>query len=320
MPRVLLTHRILDEGLKVIESRGWDFVVADGTTRDRLKESVTQFDAIISMLTNKFDAAVFADAAGGPLRIVANYAVGYDNVDLDAAKQARIWVTNTPDVLTTATAEMAWTLVFAASRRIIEGDTLVRGGEWKGWTPTQLLGRQISGKTVGVIGAGRIGQAFAAMGKGLGVRVHYFARKSKPAFEAATGARWAPLDWLLKESDIISIHLPSTPQTRGLLSAEKLALMKDTAILVNTGRGNVVDEAALAAALRSKKIAAAGLDVYEKEPEVHPDLLTLPNVVLAPHLGSATIESRTAMAERCAKNIEEALAGRRPPDALIELT
>lgn len=311
--KTLLLAPIIESATKILRSRGLDVDVVERLDRAALCEAVKKYPAIISMLSYKFDADVFRAAEGGPLKIVANYAVGYDNIDLAAAAAAGIWVTNTPDVLTNATAEMAWALVFAAARRLIEGDALARSGTWKGWGPTQLVGREISGKTVGIVGAGRIGQAFARMGQGFGIKVLYFSRQHKEDFE---NARRVDLDTLCAESDIISIHLPKTDETAGMISARRIALMKTSAILVNTGRGTVVDEAALADALEEGLIAAAGLDVYEREPVIHPKLLTLSNVVLAPHLGSATQESRNGMANRCADNIVSVFEGKRPPDAL----
>jgi glyoxylate reductase len=318
MRRVLVTKPILDEGVAIFRTEGWEVEVLDGLDRAALLGAVGRYEAVVSMLSDRFDAEVFTAASGGPLKIVANYAVGYDNIDVVAAARAGIAVTNTPDVLTDATAEMSWALVFAAARRIVEGDALARSGRWSGWRPTQLVGTGISGKTVGIVGAGRIGRAFGRMGRGFGVKLVYWSRSRKPEFETETDASFASLEDLLRRSDIVSIHLPGGPATRHLLSADRLALMKPSAVLVNTGRGAVIDEAALAAALKNGRIAAAGLDVYEQEPVIHPALFGLTNVVLAPHLGSATRESRTAMAARCARNIAAAFRGEPPPDALLE--
>lgn len=312
--RILVTKPILNEALEALKPLG-AVDVAGGLSYDNLRAVVRDYDAIVSMLTDKFDAGMFEYAKGGPLRIVANYAVGHDNIDTVAAKAAGIWATNTPDALTEATAEMAWALVFAAARRLIEGDVLARSGEWKGWTPTQLVGSAISGGVVGIVGAGRIGQAFARMGAGFRVTVLYHNRKRDEKFER-TGAAYRDLDSLLAESDIVSVHLPANAESRRLISKERIAKMKPSAILVSTGRGNVIDEAALAEALKARRIRAAGLDVYENEPSIHADLIGLPNVVLAPHLGSATTSSRVGMALRCADNIRDAIAGRRPKDAL----
>jgi glyoxylate reductase len=320
MKRILIAKSILEEGIALLRAEGWTVDAVPVLDRAGLFEAVRRYDAVVAMLSDRFDEEIFAAAAGGPLKIVANYAVGYDNIDVAAATRAGIAATNTPDVLTAATAEMSWALVFAAARRIVEGDALARSGTWTGWHPTQLVGTGISGKTVGIVGCGRIGRAFGRMGSGFGVKLIYWSRSRKPEFEAEMGASFVELEDLLRRSDIVSIHLPGGPGTAQLLSASRIALMKPSAILVNTGRGSVIDEAALAAALRSGRLAAAGLDVYEKEPVIHSELFGLSNVVLAPHLGSATRESRIAMAARCATNIAAALRGERPPDLLASPT
>lgn len=314
--RVLITKPLIAPAIAAVREAGFEPFVQPIRDRRELLAAAGAVEAMVTMLTDKLDAEFFAAAKGGPLRVVANYAVGYDNIDVAAAEAAGVRATNTPDVLTEATAEMAWALVFAAARRIVEGDALVRGGQWRGWEPTQLVGAGVTGATVGVVGAGRIGRAFAAMGRGFGIRVLYYARTAKPEFEAETGARRVELDELMSTSRIVSIHLPGGPKTKGLIGARELALLSPGAILVNTGRGTVVDEEALVEGLKRGHPAAAGLDVYEKEPVVHPGLFALPNVVLAPHLGSATVKSRTLMAARCCANIRAALAGDRPPDAL----
>lgn len=314
--RVLITKPLIAPAIAAVREAGLEPFVQPIRDRGELLAAAGAVEAMITMLTDRLDAEFFAAAQGGSLRIVANYAVGHDNIDLAAAEAAGVRATNTPDVLTEATAEMAWALVFAAARRIIEGDALVRGGAWRGWEPTQLVGAGIANATVGVIGAGRIGRAFAAMGRGFGIRVLYHARTPKPEFEAETGARRVDLEELMASSRIVSIHLPGGDSTRGLIGARELSRLPPGAILVNTGRGTVLDEEALVAGLKRGQPAAAGLDVYEKEPVVHPGLFALPNVVLAPHLGSATATSRTAMAARCAANIRAALAGERPRDAL----
>ncbi len=314
--RVLITRPLIAPALAAIRGAGLEPFIQPLRDRRELLAAAASVEAMITMLTDRLDAEFFAAAKGGPLKIVANYAVGHDNVDLAAARSAGVWATNTPDVLTEATAEMAWALAFAAARRVVEGDALVRGGMWKGWEPTQLVGMGISGATIGVIGAGRIGRAFARMGRGFGVTVLYYSRTAQPAFETESGARRVELNALMAASDIVSIHLPGGAGTKSLVGTEQLAAMKPGAILVNTGRGTVVDEAALVEGLMQGRPAAAGLDVYEKEPVVHPGLLRLPNVVLAPHLGSATVKSRTQMAARCAANIRAALEGRAPLDAL----
>ena len=315
MNKILITKPIVERGLAAIRECG-DVTVADSISAEELAEAVTKYDAIVSMLTDKFTDEIFQKAKGGPLKIVANYAVGYDNIDVKAANAASIWGTNTPEVLTEATAEMAWALLFAIARKIPVGDAMVRPGTWKGWNPTQLVGGGVSHKTVGIIGAGRIGQAFGRMGAGFGIKILYHNRNANPSFEGATGAQYVPLETLMAESDFVSVHLPASPETKHMISSEMIAKMKTTAYFISTGRGNVIDEPALTLALKENRIAGAALDVYEFEPAVNADLLKLDNVVLAPHLGSATVESRMAMAERCAQNIQAATKNDPPLDAL----
>ncbi|HAA64756.1 MAG TPA: D-glycerate dehydrogenase, partial [Thermoanaerobacter sp.] len=242
----------------------------------------------------------------------ANYAVGFDNIDLKEATKRRIYVTNTPDVLTNATAELAWALLFTAARRVVEADKFTREGKFTGWAPNLFLGKAVTGKTLGVIGAGRIGQAFAKMSKGFEMKILYTANTPKEEFEKETGAKYVDLETLLKESDFVSIHVPLTPHTRHLIGEKELKLMKKTAILINTARGPVVDEKALVNALKNKDIYAAGLDVYEKEPEITEELKTLDNVVILPHIGSATDEARRDMAVLVAQNIIDVIEGRTP--------
>lgn len=316
MPEILLTCRFLEAGIDCLRRRGLEFDLVDPITRADLLAATQRYRIIMGTITHRFDADFFAAARGGPLRLLAQYGAGIDNIDLAAATAAGVLVTNTPDVLTEATAELAWALAFAAARRVVEGHNLLVRGSWRGWAPDFLVGRSVTGSVVGVIGAGRIGQAFVRMGRGFGCRFLYFNRSRKPEFERETGAAYRELDDLLRESDIVSIHLPGGEGTKRLLDAHRLGLMKPTAVLVNTGRGQIIDEAALAQALREHRLAAAGLDVYEKEPQAHPDLLALPNAVLAPHIGSATFRCRTAAADRCGENVEMFLKGMRPRDAL----
>jgi glyoxylate reductase len=258
-------------------------------------------DGLIALLTDRVDDALL-DAAGPQLRVVANHAVGVDNVDVAACTRRGVVVTNTPDVLTEATADMTFALLLAAARRIVEGDALVRGGGWTGWAPTQHLGADVGGATLGLIGRGRIGEAVARRAAGFGMRVIHTARSGG-----------VPLDELLVTSDFVSLHCPLTPETRHIIDARALARMKPTAILVNTARGACVDEAALAEALAAGRIAGAGLDVFEAEPQVHPGLRASAKVVLAPHAGSATTSARRRMGEICATAVRDVLEGRRPP-------
>jgi glyoxylate reductase len=282
----------------------------DPPSRAELLERVEDKDAILCMLTERIDAELF-DAAPG-LRIVANLAVGYDNVDVAAATERGVVVTNTPDVLTEATADMAWTLLLSAARRVAEGDRVVRSGEWSGWSPTQLLGQTVHGRVLGIVGMGKIGEAVARRAKGFGMEVRYHNRHRRPDAEQAVGARLVPLDDLLRECDVVSLHAPLTDDTRHLIDADALARMPSHAVLVNTARGALIDEAALVDALRNGQIAAAGLDVFEREPALAVGLTALDNVVLAPHIGSATIDARSAMVRLCSENIVAVLRGEPP--------
>jgi len=246
------------------------------------------------------------------LRIVANVAVGYNNVDLVAAEMRGVLVTNTPGVLTDATADLTWALILATARRLVEGVDLVRSGRWTGWHPEQLLGLELRGRTLGLLGAGRIGQAVGRRAPAFGLRVLYAARTPKPDFERDTGAIRVDIGRLLAESDIVSLHAPSTPETKGIINADTLARMKSGAILINTARGDLVREEALAAALDRGHLGAAGLDVYTDEPAIHPRLLAAPRTVLLPHIGSATAETRRQMAAIAAANVEAVLGGKPP--------
>jgi glyoxylate reductase len=269
---------------------------------EALTAAIAGKQALVSMVTDTVDAAVIE--AGTDLRVVANAAVGYNNVDVAAARARGIVVTNTPDVLTDATADFTWALILGITRRLGEGERLVRSGNWTGWAFDQLLGSSLQGKQLGVIGWGRIGRAVAARAAAFGMTVACASRSN------AAGSM--PLDRLLSTSDVVSIHVPLTDGTRHLIDQPALARMKRTAYLVNTSRGPVVDEKALAWALRSRLIAGAALDVYEREPAIEPALLALDNVLLAPHLGSATTETRTAMADLAVRNVLAVLAGEPP--------
>lgn len=264
-------------------------------------------DALVTLLTDRVDAALL-DAAPR-LRVVANFAVGYDNVDVDAATARGVCVANTPDVLTEATADLAFALALAAARRLGEGERMVRAGRWSGWAPDQLLGVDVWGRTLGIVGMGRIGQAVARRGRGFAMNVLYTSPREVPG-----AGRRVDLDTLFAEADVVSLHCPLTPETRGLVDAARLAQMKPTAVLVNTARGPLVDEVALAAALHAGRLAGAGLDVFAAEPAIHPALLDEERVVLAPHVGSATTTARTRMGELCASAVRAVLGGERPPN------
>jgi len=289
-------------------------VSAGDLSRDETLAALARADALIALLTLRVDAELLAHAPR--LGIVANHAVGTDNVDVAACSARGIAVTSTPGVLTEATADLTFALLLAAARRLGEGEALVRSGGWRGWQPGQLLGADVYGRTLGLIGFGRIGQAVAARAAGFQMRVLTTTRHAS----CAAGARRVELDQLLAEADFVSLHCPLTPETRGIIDAAALARMKPGAILVNTARGACVDEAALAAALQSGHLGAAGLDVFAEEPHIHPALLAAPRTVLLPHLGSATRSARGRMAELCAEAVTDYFAGRRPrhlvnPDA-----
>lgn len=275
-----------------------------------LRDGLSRADAAICTLTDTVDAELLSSASH--LKILANYAVGYNNIDLGAARRYNIVVTNTPDVLTDATADLTWALLLATARRVIEGDTLVRSNRWTGWTPTQLLGMEVSKKTLGIIGIGRIGQGVARRAEGFRMGIRYHSHRSLPTVPDA----WEPLplDALLQQSDFVTLHVPLNSETCHLIGAREFALMRPTAILINTSRGPVIDEAALVHALQSGTIAGAGLDVYEEEPVLHPVLPSLKQVVLLPHLGSATMQTRVQMGLICLENIQAVLEGRPAPN------
>ena len=309
--KVLVTREIPEAGLGLLEDFDITVLAERPPTRDELLEAVRGASGVLSTATEKMDGEVM-DAAGEGLKVVANMAVGYDNIDICAATNRGVVVTNTPGVLDETTADVAFMLMLAAGRRLGEGERLLRAGEWEWWGPKQLRGIDVWGKRLGVVGLGRIGQAVARRGRGFGMEILYHNRSRKEDAEKELGARYLDLDDLLHESDFVSIHTPLTDATRHLIGERELGLMQDTAVLVNTSRGPVVDEAALAEALEGGRIFAAGLDVYEEEPKVHPRLLKLEKAVLAPHIGSATIETRDRMATLAAENLAAVLRGEEP--------
>jgi len=318
---VLLTRRlpaaVMDRLAAECELSCWHGEAA--IPRDVLLRDARGKRGIVTLLTERVDVELL-EAAGNQLRVVANYAVGVDNVDVDACTARSVMVTNTPDVLPEATADMAWALLMAAARRVAEGDRLLRSGQPWAWGPETMLGRDVYGRTLGIIGFGRIGRAVARRATGFGMRVVYVAHSpSTPASgRGADGAESMTLDELLAVADFVSLHVNLTEETRHLITGARLATMKPTAVLVNTSRGPVVDEEALAEALERGRIFAAGLDVFEREPEVSPRLLGQPRVVLCPHLGSATVDTRLAMGMLAVDNILAALGGRRPPTLVNE--
>lgn len=280
-------------------------------TAEELREGVKGRDAVLCLLTERIDAEIL-DAARG-CRIIANMAVGYNNVDVATATRLGIMVTNTPGILTEATADLAWTLILGVARRVVEGDQEMRAGRYPGWGPLYMLGGDVTGATLGLVGPGRIATAVAERAAGFRMKVLYSGRRPSPGLDAL-GAVDVPLDQLLRESDFVSLHVPLSAETRHLIDAAALAKMKPTSYLINTARGPVVDEAALVEALKAGRIAGAGLDVYEDEPKMADGLAECPNTVLLPHLGSATIATRAAMARMAAENVVAALQGRRPPN------
>jgi len=316
-PAVLLTRRVPSSVLARLET-ACVVDLHDGASaipRAELLARVRGKEALLCLLTDRVDREVIG--AGDRLRIIANIAVGYDNIDVTCARERGIPVTNTPDVLTEATAELAWALILAATRRVAEGERAVRGGKWKGWALDYMLGMELRGKQLGIVGLGRIGSAVASRAPAFGMTVAAFsldgaAPASSRSPLPAPEVRPMSLDALLRTSDVVSLHVPLTPATRHLIDRKALTRMKRSAYLVNTSRGPVVDEEALAWALGERLIAGAALDVYEREPAVHQGLLSLDNVVLAPHLGSATTETRTAMADLAVSNVLAVLDGRPP--------
>jgi lactate dehydrogenase-like 2-hydroxyacid dehydrogenase len=305
--KVRLTRRWPEEVERAFADRFDVTLNADDRplTADELREAMQAFDVVCPTVTDRIDAGVL-EAANRTPRLLANYGAGVDHIDLDAARRVGLQASNTPDVLTDATADIALTLILMASRRAGEGERELRAGRWSGWRPTHLLGTALAGKTLGILGFGRIGQAVAARATAFGLRIAYHSRTRKPAeIEAKHGARYcATLEELLKTSDILSVHTSGGAASRHLIDKLALSSMKPSAILVNTARGSVVNEADLADALASGRIAYAGLDVFEREPQIHPKLLEAQNVVLLPHLGSATRETRIAMGMRVLANIE----------------
>lgn len=312
MGRIYITRRIPKPGIDLLIEAGhkvkinpWDRPVS----REELLAGVKSADGLLCLLTDRIDRKVMDSARN--LKVIANYAVGYDNIDVEYARSCGIMVTNTPGVLTNASAELTWALILSVARRVVEADGFLRAGRFRGWAPELFLGMELSGKILGIIGAGRIGTRVAQISSGFGLKLLYFDHRPNRVLEELGGRR-VRLHTLLKGSDIVSIHLPLTPRTHHLIGEAELALMKPSSILVNTARGAIIDERALYSALKAQRIAGAGLDVYEHEPWVSPKLRRLPNVVLLPHLGSATSKTRTEMAVMAAQSIVDALRGRRP--------
>ncbi len=311
-PRILIARELPTEAMRVLKGR-FELEVNRGEewSKQELMARLREAEALVCQLTQKVDAEVLA--AGLRLRVAANVAVGYDNIDMAAASARGVAVTNTPGVLDDSTADLTWALLLAVARRVVEGHRLVRSGGWKGWDLMLMLGADVHGKTLGMFGMGRIGRKVAERARGFRMRVLYHNRHRLAAEqEGALRVEWAEMDRLLVESDFVTLHVPLTGETRHLIGARELVLMKPAAFLINVARGPVVDEAALAEALEQKRIAGAALDVFENAPQVHPKLLTMPNVVLAPHLASASVETRTRMAVMAVENVVAVLEGKRP--------
>jgi len=313
MAKIFVTRKIPQVGLELL--KGTDFKVWEEDRvipRDVLLERVKGAEAILALLTDKMDGELM-EAAGPQIKIISNYAVGFDNIDVAEATKRKIYVTNTPGVLTEAVAEHTFALMLAIARRISESDQFTKKGKYKGWEPELLLGSELKGKTLGIVGLGRIGSRVAEMAvKGMGMKVSYFDVKPSAEFEKEFQATFQDLDSLLKEADFVSIHVPLLPATRHLINGEKLKLMKPTAYLINTSRGPIVEEMALVEALKAGTIKGAALDVFENEPQLAPGLADLPNVVLTPHTASATDEARGAMATLAAQAILDTLSSKVP--------
>ena len=309
--RIVVTRRIPEPAIELLQEAGdvWISPHDRPLATDELHAAVAGADGVVTLLHDRVDDA-FLDAAGSGLRIVANAAVGYDNIDVPACARRGVVVSNTPGVLTEATADIAFSLILMATRRLGEGERLIRARTPWSWSMFFMLGSGIQGKTLGIVGLGKIGLATARRARAFGMEIAYAGRRRAPAdVDTELAARFLPLDELLAQADVVSLHCPLSAETRHLIDAEALGRMKPSAFLVNTTRGPVVDEAALADALRSGTIAGAGLDVFEREPEVHEALLDLENVVLIPHLGSATVETRTAMGVLAVRNVVAVLGG-----------
>lgn len=317
-PKVYITRQIPKAGVELLRQAADVTVNAEDRplSRQELLDNVADCDGVIGLLTERIDAEFF-DAAPR-LKGYANYAVGFDNIDVAEATRRGLPVSNTPGVLTDATAECAWALIFSVARRVVESDAVMRSGTWTGWGPLQFIGGDVTGKTLGIVGAGRIGTATALMSRGFGMKVLYTSSSGRrnEVLDEELGAQLVSFDDLLAQSDFISLHAPLTPETRHLFNADAFARMKKTAYLINTARGPVIDEAALVMALRDGEIAGAGLDVYENEPQMADGLADLDNVVVLPHIGSATISSRTDMATLAARNLLAMINGTQPETCL----
>ena len=320
-PKVLVTRELPDAVMDRLEAlfNATNNRNDEGLSRDDLLRAVADCDVLVPTVSDSIDAEVIA-GAGQRLKLIANFGAGVNHIDLRAARARGIIVTNTPGVLTEDTADVALALIVSVPRRLAEGEKLVRSGEWRGWSPGGMLGHRIGGKALGIVGMGRIGQAVAMRARAFGLAIHYHNRhRLPPVLEGQLGATWhADLDTLLRAVDILSIHTPRNADSENLLDARRLGLLRRHVYLINTSRGGIVDEEALVDALEAGRLAGAGLDVWAHEPEIDPRLLALPNVVMTPHMGSATYEGRVATGERVIQNIRFWADGHRPPDQVLE--
>ena len=315
--KVLVTREIPEAGLELLKKRCETVDVnTDKRTwpKSELIKHLAGYDGVICLLTDTIDAEVLHAAHEQGIKVFANMAVGYNNIDVSYAARLGIVITNTPGVLTETTAELTWALIFGVSRHIVAADVYMRHRKFRGWEPMLFLGQDLRGKTLGIIGAGRIGSAVAMMSKGFNMKVIYTDTRKRPRIERAVRAKKKDLDVVLQEADIITLHTPLAPETHHLIGERELRIIKPTAILINAARGPIVDEEALVHALKEQRLFGAGLDVYEREPEVHPGLLRLKNVVLLPHIGSASLETRSKMSIMAAKNVLAVLEGKKPPN------
>ena len=321
--KVIVTRRLPDPvELRLKELFDTELNQADvAYTAEDLTDAVKRADVLVSTVTDQIDGRILAQA-GDQLRLIAQFGAGVDNIDVQSATQRGIAVTNTPGVLTDDTADVTMALILAVPRRLHEGTALMAEGKFDGWAPTWMMGRRLAGKRLGIIGMGRIGQAVARRARAFGLQIHYHNRKhvARHIEEELEATFWDSLDQMLARMDIVSVNCPHTPATFHLLNSRRLDLMKEDAYIINTARGEVIDEAALARCIKSGKIAGAGLDVFEREPHVNPDLIGLPNVILLPHMGSATTEGRVEMGEKVIINIKTFADGHRPPDRVIPAT
>jgi glyoxylate reductase len=314
--KIFVTRKIPEKGLKLLQKYHEIEVNPHDSslTKDEIIKGIKGKEGLLCLLTDNIDSEIINSEP--KLKMIANYAVGYNNIDIRTASKKNIPVSNTPGVLTDTTAELTWALLFSAARRIVEGDYFTRAGKFKGWAPMLMLGQDFNKKTLGIIGAGRIGTAVALKSKGFNMNILYYNRSENKKLNKELNAKKVELDTLLKQSDFVSLHVPLNDETKHLISKKELKMMKETAVLVNTSRGPVIDEKALIESLEKKWIFSAGLDVYENEPEIPDSLKKLDNVVIQPHTGSASFETRSKMALMAAENMIEGLKGEIPPNCV----